>query len=279
MPSIEVGGLTASYAVAGSGESVVLVHGSAGSDAHWRGLFDRLAGAFRLYAPNLHGYGQTDPWHGERALTVADEAAVIEALIDRIGETVHLVGHSYGGAVAMRVALERPERISRLTLVEPAAFYLLRHGRPSDRALFCEINAVAAAVSQAVVSGNYRGGMGHFVDYWNGAGAWTALNPQTQGWLAGQIVKIASEFHAIMSEPAKVDDFNAFDAPVSLLRGSQSPGPVRAIAELLAGTFPEATLATVARAGHMLPLTHPDSVTAAVIGEACALTTVENLAA
>jgi len=279
MPAFDVNGITASYAEAGSGEPVVLLHGSAGSDAHWRGLFDRLAERFQLFAPNLHGYGETDPWPGERALSIADEAALAEALIDRIGTPVHLVGHSYGGAVALRVAHDRPERISRLTLVEPAAFYLLRQGWPSERALFREIAGVATAVSEAVVSGNYRGGMRHFVDYWNGAGAFDGLKPEVQSWLSGQLVKIASEFHAVLSETAVIEDLSAIDTPTSVLRGSRSPGPVRAIAEILSDALPNITLATVSDAGHMLPLTHPESVSAAVIGEACALTTIEKAAA
>jgi len=279
MPSYDAGGITASYAEAGAGAPIVLLHGSAGSDAHWRPLFERLGERFRLIAPNLHSYGETDPWPGARPLGLGDEAAIVHALIERLDAPVHLVGHSYGGAVAMRVALERPDTLNRLTLVEPAAFYLLHGTGPANQLKFREIAGVATDVCEAVITGDYHGGAARFVDYWNGTGAWAALKPKIQAAIAGQLVKIAAEFNAIMSEPATAEDYREIDVPTHILRGERSPGPVRRIAEILAGEIPSTVLATVAEAGHMLPLTHPDSVSAAVAGGTCSRTTIEQEAA
>ena len=63
----------------------------------------------RLWCPNFIGSMWTGHWNGDHAFTLADEAAAIVSMIDALGRPVHLVGHSYGGAVALRVARERPE--------------------------------------------------------------------------------------------------------------------------------------------------------------------------
>ena len=137
MPSIDVNGAKLSYRESGaaSGRPVVLLHSSANSGAQWRALRADTEARYRVLALDLYGYGGTDPWPGHRALTLADEAALAEALIERCDAPVHLIGHSYGGAVALRVALHRPESIATLTLIEPTAFNLLRDGGENERAL------------------------------------------------------------------------------------------------------------------------------------------------
>ncbi len=109
MPSIDVNGAKLSYTESGSGQAVLLLHSSANSSAQWRALRADLETRYRVFALDLYGYGGTDPWSGHRALTLADEAALVGALIERRDGPVHLVGHSDGGAVAPRVALHRPE--------------------------------------------------------------------------------------------------------------------------------------------------------------------------
>ena len=95
---------------------------------------------------------------------------------------VHLVGHSYGGGgVALHVALARPRpRIASMTLYEPSAFHLLRQiGDPGAEA-YAEIKGVAWRISEGVITGDYRGAVADFVDYWNGPGSWDAMRPAVQ---------------------------------------------------------------------------------------------------
>src|SRR3546814_8229080 len=91
--------------------------------------------------PDLRGYGATEGWSGRAPMRLADEAALVRALAEEAGEPVHLVGHSYGGAVALMAALHFPEAIASLTLIEPVAFFLLRARSASDHALFTEIRS------------------------------------------------------------------------------------------------------------------------------------------
>ena len=97
---------------------------------------------------------------------------------------IHLVGHSYGGAVALRFAMQQPERLRSLVLIEPVAFHLLRDEAPdpANRHLFGEVTELAGLVSPAPLpSGDYRCAMARFVDYWNGEGAWLRIEAGAAG--------------------------------------------------------------------------------------------------
>src|SRR5918996_2078004 len=99
---------------AGTGVPVVCVHASASSSGQWRPLMERLSGRFRSLAVDLYGYGQSPPWPDERPLALADEVELIEPVLETAGDRLHLVGHSYGGAVALRAALACPTRLRSL---------------------------------------------------------------------------------------------------------------------------------------------------------------------
>jgi pimeloyl-ACP methyl ester carboxylesterase len=267
MRTCEVDGVRVSFAEAGAGggEPVVLLHCTGGSGAQWRALMERLGGRFRVLAPDRHGCGGTDPWPGRGPLTLADEAGLVAEVAARFaGGPVHLVGHSSGGAVALRLALDRPDLLRSLTLIEPASFHLLREGGAADRALLAEVGAVAEAVFAAAVGGDYHGGLERFVDYWGGPGAWARLPEERRAALARGIGKVALDFSAAMAEPTPLAAYQRVAVPTLVVRGGSSPAPTRRIAGLLAGAIPRARLETVAGVGHMLPLTHPEAVAAAV---------------
>ncbi len=264
MPSVDINGTRITYSDAGTGDPVVLIHCSSASGTEWNSLCELLAGEFRRVVPDQWSCGASDPWHGCSAFTLAEEAAPVLAIIDRIGTPVHLVGHSYGGGVALRVARERPEMIRSLTLVEPSAFHLLRRGGARERRLFREIAGVAHAVVRAVTSGDYWGGMGRFVDYWNGEGAWAALAHEARIKLSQRLGKVALDFQALFEEPAHLADYAALTAPTLILCGERSPAPSRRIVEMLADAMPNARVKRIPGAGHMSPLTHRDHVNTAI---------------
>jgi pimeloyl-ACP methyl ester carboxylesterase len=87
---------------------VIALHCSGSSGRQWRRLAETLGGQYAVVAPDLFGSGSNGHWSGERSFKLADEAAPVIDIIDACQAPVHLVGHSYGGAVALRVALARP---------------------------------------------------------------------------------------------------------------------------------------------------------------------------
>ena len=143
---------------------VIALHCSGAGAGQWHSLGETLGQGYELLAPEHYGCESTGHWTGERAFTLADEAERSIALIDESSEKVHLVGHSYGGGVALNIALSRPGKIATMTLYEPTAFHLLRQmGEPGARA-FAEISAVARHVNQCLITGDYRAGVAEFVD-------------------------------------------------------------------------------------------------------------------
>jgi pimeloyl-ACP methyl ester carboxylesterase len=135
MPGLELPGRRIEYLDEGRGEPVVLLHDSGASGAPWRSLVGRLAPRFRVLAPDLHGDGCSRGWNENGPFRLAQETALVHALLDTLeGRPAHLVGHSHGGAVALHVARPRAARLRSLTLIEPAAFHLLREPEAEDDA-------------------------------------------------------------------------------------------------------------------------------------------------
>src|SRR5262245_2879125 len=242
-------------------ETVVLLHCSGSSGAQWRALAARLGGRYRVLAPDLIGYGSSAPWSGRGEFTLADEAAAVMSLFNK---PVHLVGHSYGGAVALHIARTRPELLRSLTLVEPAAFHLLRDGDATDTAALEEIVGVAADLKAALLQGDFHGGFGRFIDYWSGAGSWAQMAPEKRTAMAPQLAKVLLEFHALFSEPAGIEDVCNVDVPTLLVQGGGTELPPRCICARLRVALPEASFRVVRGAGHMLPITHRDEVNALI---------------
>lgn len=101
--------------ICSSPTTVIALHCSGSGATQWRKLGEALGSHHSFVAPEHYGCDSTGPWSGERAFTLADEAARTVGIIDAACGKVHLVGHSYGGGVALRAAVERPERIASLT--------------------------------------------------------------------------------------------------------------------------------------------------------------------
>src|SRR5262245_30518704 len=245
---------------------IVLLHCSGSSGAQWRSFAASLGERYQAVAPDLIGYGAAAPWSGGE-FSLAREAAAVRSVIGRLQQPVHLVGHSYGGAVALHIARTRPELLRSLTLIEPSAFHLLRGGDVTDLAGLREIETVAADTRASLLAGDYSGGFGRFVDYWSGPGSWSAMPPAKRAKFAPQLAKVVLDFHAILNEPAELEDVCDIDLPTLLVQGGCTALPSRCVCARLRTALPDASFRVVQRAGHMLPLTHADEVNSLVAAQ------------
>lgn len=118
---VEADGVRVHYVEAGRGETVLLIHGLNASTFSFRYTIPELAQHYRVVALDLKGFGYSErPAGGDYSQTA--QAALVERVMDRLAiERAAVVGHSMGGAIAMRLALARPERVSRLVLVDSAS--------------------------------------------------------------------------------------------------------------------------------------------------------------
>lgn len=120
--TVVVNGQPIFYAATGSGSPVVLLHGGgpgASGVSNYSRNIDALAQRFRVIVPDMPGYGRSG-----KTLDQSDPfghlAAAIRGLLDELGlPTAHLIGNSYGGAAALRLALDNPERVDKLVLMGP----------------------------------------------------------------------------------------------------------------------------------------------------------------
>jgi pimeloyl-ACP methyl ester carboxylesterase len=248
----------------GADETVLMLHCSTSSSAQWRGLADSLGGSYRAVAPDFFGYGASEPWPGHKSLDLIDQARLAMAAVPGNCRRVHVVGHSFGGAVALRAALELGDRLASLTLIEPSAFHLLRFGQGTDADLFQEVAAVARVVARAVENGHYWSGMSLFTDYWGGPRCWDGLKQETKLKLAQQAPTVLTDFAALFAEPTPIGAYRTLAAPTLILRGTRSPKPSRRICEMLADSMARTRLVDVGDAGHLLPFTHGEAMTAVI---------------
>jgi pimeloyl-ACP methyl ester carboxylesterase len=239
---------------------VIALHCSGSGASQWTHLADTLGDGYELLAPEHYGNESAGAWGGDHAFTLADEAERTLGVIQRETGKVHLVGHSYGGGVALTAALAAPERIASLVLYEPSAFHLLQLMGSAGADAFAEIAGVARLISYGVITGDYRGAMERFVDYWSTPGSFRRMRPEVQDRLIAWAPKAPLDFHALIDNPLSEDAYATLDVPTLILCGEHAPRPTRTIAYRLAELLLQGRVRVVAGAGHLGPITHPDVV-------------------
>jgi pimeloyl-ACP methyl ester carboxylesterase len=244
---------------------VIALHCSGSGAKQWLHLGEALGAGYELLTPEYYGSKGIGPWTGTHAFTLADEAARIVPIIDTADRRVHLIGHSYGGAVALHIALTRPNRLASLTLYEPSAFHLLKLIDVGGAEALGEITSIAHEVGNGVITGDYRSAAASFIDYWSGEGAWRAMRPELQSALTHWVPKAPLDFTALIGEQTEPGAYDSLRLPVFIIRGAHAPAPTRLIAEVLLTLLPDACLADITGAGHMGPLTHAAEVNAVIV--------------
>lgn len=248
---------------AGSGPGVVCLHSNASSSAQWRDLMDSLAPTHQVLAPDLYGAGKSTDWHSDRIITLADEAALIEPVLQRAGSPFILVGHSHGAAVALRIAVESPGRVRALALYEPTLFSLIEADSPAPN----EADGIRAAVSAAGLAldaGDADAAAGRFIDYWTGPGSWAATPPTRRPAIAASVRSIRRWAYALMTEPTPLAAFGALRMPVLLMTGDGSTAAAHGVASRLSRAMPNITRIEFLGLGHMGPITNAQLVNAEI---------------
>jgi pimeloyl-ACP methyl ester carboxylesterase len=213
-----------------------------------------LKSDWRVLAPDFIGYGSSDPWPAEKPFTIDADVNALLALAKKTKGPLHLVGHSYGAALALEAARQLGARAKSLTLVEPVAFHLLRQ---ESRPEWAEVERLGVAVLSAVAKGEDRAAAQSFMTYWLGRWRWWLSPERFKTAIAATIPKVALEFTIAIDAPTTLKDYAEITAPTLLIAGSKTRAPARAVVDLLAATLPSAKLEILKGAGHMSPFTHP----------------------
>jgi pimeloyl-ACP methyl ester carboxylesterase len=256
LPTIDHAGRTIGYEEAGAGPTMLLLPPGASPGAAWRPVMERLTDRFHLVAVNFAGYGDTTPFPGDAPRNLAAEADAVAAIAARLDGPIHLVGHSYGGAVALRLAVAGALPLATLTLMEPACYHLLRPA--GETALADEVEAVNFGFIETVAQGDPETAFRAYIDYYTtGPGAWDAMPEKARARFLAIAGVVAQALASAHGETLTLDDAGALALPCAVVYGAETTQSHVRVSELLAAAIPNARLEVVPHAAHMLTLTHP----------------------
>ena len=240
--------------------TMVAVHCSLAHGRVWSGLADALAGAARIDACDLPGHGRSPDWDAAMGEYQGVAAAAVTAHIAGMPEPVHLIGHSFGGTVALRVAVDDPSRIASLTLIEPVLFAAAFQANPASRAAF---DTVFAGFTDAYQRGDLTEATRAFTTLWGGGPPWEDLPDVQRKALISRIHLIPAQNPGIMHDVGGIlapGRLEGLECPVRLIEGANSPVVISQIQQALLARRPAAVRTVIPDAGHMVPLTHPSEV-------------------
>ncbi len=232
-----------------------LAHGGA-----WKPVMSHLGDRLDAVAPDMPGHGRSADWDGQGDLhdrVTANAAALLT------GPT-HVIGHSFGATVALRLALERPEYVRSLVLIEPVLFAA---ARAADPAAYDAYRDWGAPMARAMAAGDWTEAARRFTASWGTGQGWEDLTEAQRAQYTRQMPLIAA------TQPALLDDsrillrpggLEALQMPVLMLRGAKSMPIMGPIHTALFARIPQSRDVEIPGAGHMVPISHPSAVAAEI---------------
>jgi lipase len=235
----------------GRGTAAVFLHSGVGSAGEWRGVFSRWPEGYRLIAVDAYRDGDGPGAPGRRSL--ADYADQVHAVLNRVGELIHLIGFSWGGATALHVAVTTPEVLASLTVVEPEAYSLLK---TEDPQAFAEIAELRDRWRKHVRADRWHEAFEEFVDFYNGPGSfarWPA--DRREAFLDDQRAR-GDLWDVLFDAPLTAEALTTVPVPVHVVEGSSTSAVDHAICDAVRRHVPQVEHTVIDGAGHMMPLTH-----------------------
>jgi 3-oxoadipate enol-lactonase len=220
----------------GEGVPVVLLHPGWGDSGIWDEIADKLAEEVRVVRYDSLGYGESSA-PTERYTALAELRAVLDQL--DIQRAV-LAGHSGGGATALSLALEEPDRVAELLLLAPG---VSGYPWPADDPFF-------AGISAAAQTGDVEGAVGLGLRTWARAGAGESVETQIRSAVAG----MERQAPFLDEDPPVYDRLGELDAPTTLLYGDLEYPMVADCCRAIAERIPTCRVVTLPGTDHMVPL-------------------------
>jgi pimeloyl-ACP methyl ester carboxylesterase len=251
------------YRAYGSGAPVVLVHGMLGDFRAWTNQVDRFSTRFRTVAYSRRYHYPNSATGRELDYTVVTHAEDLAALIDALGlGPAHVVGSSYGAAVALALAGRRPEVVRSLALAEPFSESLLTMaGTPG-----APLRATLAAVRAAFERGDTGEAIRSMIDGLNGAGTFEDLSDVDKQRRGENASALRAQLFSIDDDPScSPEHLERITAPALLLTGELSTGAFNAIASGVAGSLTHAERMTIPGSSHAVHRGNPAAYNDAVL--------------
>lgn len=258
MPTIAANNRNFNVHIQGDGAPILLVHGFPLDHTMWRGQVDHLAGAYRVIAPDLRGFGKNASVvvDGLSMETFADDLA---ALLDELNITqpICLCGLSMGGYIALAFVRKHRHRLGSLILCDTKATAddeAAKKVREQTALKVLETGPdfLAEAMAEKLFAPSTRS------DHPEIVAETQAVIRQTSR------ESIAAASRAMAARPDSTDLLSAIDLPTLVLVGEHDAITTSAEMRTMSHTLPRATFVEIADAGHMAPLEVPEAVNAAI---------------
>lgn len=238
----------------GAERRALAIHCTLGQSSAWRGLAAALHDDLSMLAFDLPSHGKSGEW--DRTGDIHDISTdIARGLMDG---PMDLIGHSFGATVAMRIAVETPELVRSLTMIEPVYFAAAIADKPE---LLEAYQRDSAPLSAAFASGDEREAARVFNRDWGDGTPWDTLPTRMQDHMTRLIHFVPASSAFLHHDSAKLlDRLDQASMPAVLIEGDQSPSMSATIAASLERRLPDMQRVVIKGAGHMVPITHPDDV-------------------
>ena len=260
METATVNGVTLEYEARGSGEPMLLIHGASVAETFVPILKEPALGRYRLISYHRRGYAGSG--HPGRVTNFHEQAADAAALLGHLGVSkAHLVGHSYGGLTALRLALDSPALVATLSLLEPPMLATPLGARFVEGPL--------APVLAAYQSGDKRGSADLFRDVVGGPSAARALDERIGTAARDQAARDADTLFGTEFPELEKGLFTEADAPrvqtpALSLAGERSDPLFRESHAMLLKWLRRVEGMEIPRAAHFLQVEEPRAVAEAI---------------
>jgi pimeloyl-ACP methyl ester carboxylesterase len=242
----------------GSGPTtLVFVPGSFSTGAAWRPVIRALAGSYRIVTTSLLGYGATAERRSPQNLSIEREVDVLDAVLQRVGEPAHLIGHSFGAVVALAWAMRTTVGPLSLTVIEPPAPGVLDVA--AEHGLLAQFHAMSDAYIAAWRAGE-RDAARRVIDFYGGHGCFDAMLPRLREFTMQTTAANVYDWIVAYDDRPDATAFARVVAPTLVLRGGLGHPCVQRSNELISQWLPNAKLITLPGASHFMISTHAGKV-------------------
>jgi pimeloyl-ACP methyl ester carboxylesterase len=241
------------YDECGVGPAIVLVPGSCSTGGAWRPIISSLKSRFRCVTTSLLGYGGTVERRTASDPSISHEAEALESVVRKAGGPVHLVGHSFGGLVALVVALRKQVELSSLVILEAPAVELLR-AEGEDRH-YRAFRDMTEAYFTDFASGNVSA-IAAMIDFYGGPGTFASWPPRVRAYAEQTTPVNIVDWASAFGFPLSAASLAAIRMPVIVARGGASHPAIQRANAILGECIDQSALVTIDGAAHFMIATH-----------------------
>ncbi len=244
------------YTEAGTGEVLLLIHGSLCDYRYWRWQIPALSQRYRVVAPSLRGCWPAAFEREDSTFNIAQHTSDMIAFAHHLNgeQAIHVAGHSRGAQIALELACAAPRKVGSLTLADPG--FRIAGEAPNS--------PFHATIITLLERGEIEAALSEFVDAVNGAGTWRQMVSWFKAMVTDNAYTLLSQVREV-NLAVDLDRARQLQCPVLLIGGANSPPRYGSRLDILAKTVANARRVTIPAASHGMNLANPKAFNQAIL--------------